>query len=83
MAADLTAADRDRLLAALYEQAFGDRIDSTLTCAECARPWFRPSERWQAQLIGDPHADEARADGVSFRLTFRKIEGVGKCRYGI
>jgi len=38
-AVDLVAADRDRLLAAVYERAFGDRIESTLTCAQCAQPF--------------------------------------------
>jgi hypothetical protein len=38
-AADLPAADRDRLLTAVYERAFGDRIASTLTCAQCGRPF--------------------------------------------
>jgi hypothetical protein len=38
-AADLVAADRDRLLAAVYARAFGDRIESTLTCTQCAQPF--------------------------------------------
>jgi hypothetical protein len=38
-AVDLVAADRDRLLAAVCERAFGDRIESTLTCARCAQPF--------------------------------------------
>jgi len=38
-AVDLVAADRDRLLAAVYERAFSDRIESTLTCARCAQPF--------------------------------------------
>jgi hypothetical protein len=33
--ADLTASDRDRLLAAVYKAAFGDSIESTLTCRRC------------------------------------------------
>lgn len=36
---DLVAADRDRLLAAVYKRAFGDRIESTLTCNGCAQPF--------------------------------------------
>jgi len=36
---DLVAADRDRLLVALYRQIFGDRIGSTLTCDNCSRPF--------------------------------------------
>lgn len=38
-AADLVAADRDRLLARVYEHAFGDRLESTLRCARCAQPF--------------------------------------------
>jgi hypothetical protein len=34
-ASSLAAADRDRLLAALYEISFGRRIDSTVRCARC------------------------------------------------
>jgi len=36
---DLVAADRDLLLAAVYKRAFGDKIESTLTCARCAQPF--------------------------------------------
>lgn len=35
-AGNLTAADRDRLLAAIYRRAFGDRIVSTIACKSCA-----------------------------------------------
>jgi hypothetical protein len=38
-AADLVAADRDRLLAAVYARAFGDRIESTITCTRCEQPF--------------------------------------------
>jgi hypothetical protein len=38
-AVDLVAADRDRLLAAIYRNAFGDRIESTLTCDKCTQPF--------------------------------------------
>ena len=38
-AADLVVSDRDRLLARVYKQAFGDRIESTLKCARCAQPF--------------------------------------------
>ncbi len=39
LATDLLAADRDRMLAAVYARAFGDRIESTLTCASCSQPF--------------------------------------------
>jgi hypothetical protein len=38
-AADLVASDRDCLLAAVYKRAFGDRIESTLSCARCDQPF--------------------------------------------
>src|SRR5262245_46153088 len=38
-AVDLVAADRDRLLAMVYENAFGDRIESSLTCSRCTQPF--------------------------------------------
>ena len=31
----LTASDRDRLLAAVYEYTFGDRVESTTRCTQC------------------------------------------------
>lgn len=34
-ALSLTATDRDRLLAAIYRQTFGDRVQSTATCPGC------------------------------------------------
>lgn len=78
-AADLVAADRDRLLAAVYERAFGDRIESTLGCARCAQPFelcFSLSEltksilnprsfnRWRH--LGDGRYETAA--GVPFRI---------------
>lgn len=36
---DLVAADRDRLLAAIYKGAFGDRIENTLSCNKCGEPF--------------------------------------------
>ncbi len=36
---DLVAVDRDLLLAAIYTRAFGDKIESTLTCVRCAQPF--------------------------------------------
>src|SRR6185503_3111749 len=38
-ASALTASDRDRLLAALYEYTFGPRIQSTTRCAGCNQPF--------------------------------------------
>lgn len=35
----LTAPDRDRVLAAVYQHTFGDRISGTLECVACASPF--------------------------------------------
>lgn len=78
-AAELVAADRDRLLAALHLSAFGDRIESTLTCARCAQPFDlhfslrglidsidarTPSAQWRA--LGDGRFEGA--GGATIRL---------------
>ena len=36
---DLTAADRDRLLVAIYQRTFGDRIENTIDCQGCGQPF--------------------------------------------
>lgn len=76
-AAELVAADRDRLLAALHLYAFGDRIESTLTCAQCAQPFDlhfslsglmesidrrTPSAQWKA--LGDGRFENASGETV-------------------
>jgi hypothetical protein len=38
-AADLTAADRDRLLLAIQRRTFGDRVDATVSCRACRAPF--------------------------------------------
>ncbi|HKI43799.1 MAG TPA: hypothetical protein VKA08_00575 [Balneolales bacterium] len=38
-AADVVTADRDRILAALYKDLFGDLISGTLNCVECGKPY--------------------------------------------
>ncbi len=77
-AVDLVAADRDRLLAAVYQRAFGDRIESTLTCVRCGQPFDlyfslsqlvelqdeRSSSHWKALDGGRFETDS----GASFRL---------------
>jgi hypothetical protein len=84
-AVDLTAADRDLLLAAVYERAFGDRIESTLTCARCGQPFdLHFSLR---QLISAAHAKTSQSEcralgdgsfetsgGARFRLPTGKDE---------
>jgi hypothetical protein len=78
-AADLVAADRDRILAAVYKRAFGDRIESTLTCVRCGQPFdlyfsldrliesvneSKETREWKA--LGDGRFEAA--NGVRFRL---------------
>ena len=77
-AKDLTASDRDRLLAMIYQQAFGDRIESTLTCAVCSQPFdidFSIEELMTSlfehrsssyQVLEDGRIETS--DGISFRL---------------
>ena len=67
--ADLTAADRDRLLAAVYGRAYGDLIVSTVTCAGCATPFelsFSLADLG-ARVLDQPPRAERLADGT-FRL---------------
>jgi len=78
-AVELVASDRDRLLAAVYKQAFGDRIESTLTCRRCGQPFDldfslhhvittvdqrTAAEEWRS--LGDGRFENS--DGVLFRL---------------
>ena len=80
-AVDLVAADRDRLLAAVYSEAFGDRIESTLTCARCDQPFdlFFSLKRLLS-LMKEPSAGEWKALGdgrfeAANGLTFRLPKG--------
>jgi hypothetical protein len=76
---ELVAADRDRLLAAVYAGAFGDRVESTLSCSRCSQPFDlhfslggliasvderTPSGTWKALSDGRFEG----ADGVTIRL---------------
>lgn len=70
-AADLVAADRDRLLAAVYKGAFGDRIESTLKCARCAQPFDLQFSLRQLMETVDRNA----GDGTWRRLNNGKFEG--------
>lgn len=78
-AADLVAADRDRLLAAVYKNAFGDHIESTLTCDKCAQPFdidfslasVISSVNQTSETREYVRLDDGRfkaANGLSFRL---------------
>ena len=77
-AVDLVAADRDRLLAAIYKRAFGDRIESTITCARCREPFdldfsldrliesIKPNDSGEWSQLAD--GQFRSANGISFRL---------------
>lgn len=39
MAGAITTADRDRLLVAIYQKTYGNRIESTLPCSACQEPF--------------------------------------------
>ena len=84
-ATDLVAADRDLVLAAVYERAFGDRIESTLTCTRCAQPFDiyfslrRLIESTHAENGGRPWKSLSdggfeTSDGVFVRLPTGKDE---------
>ena len=87
-AADLVAADRDRLLAVVYKRAFGDRIESTLICARCREPFdlhfsldrLIDSVSEAKSDVGWRVLEDGRfevANGVTFRLPTGKDELVG------
>lgn len=64
-ASALTAADRDRVLAAVYRAELGDRIASTVSCPACAAQFdldFRLSELC-ATIVADVSAAEPLAHG--------------------
>ena len=77
-ATDLVASDRDRLLAAVYKSAFGDRIESTLSCVRCGQPFdIDFSLDRLVQSLSDKRAGEwtelpggrfEMATGMRFRL---------------
>jgi hypothetical protein len=88
-AAALTAADRDRVLAALYLRELGDRIASSAACPACDARFdldFRLSELL-ARIVPDREgviADEdggfALADGTRFRVRRARGGGGGGAR---
>ena len=77
-AAELTAPDRDRLLAETYRRNIADRIASTITCATCHAPLDIDFEL--GALIESLYASVARSNDGVFRLAdgraFRLPTGV-------
>jgi hypothetical protein len=72
-AEELAVPDRDRLLAAIYYREFGDRIESTITCGGCGKPFdFGFSLEGLRRHLGEPAASAdgtyRLADGARFRL---------------
>jgi hypothetical protein len=70
-AIDLTASERDRLLARVYEQTFGPRIESTSRCSLCESPFDLTFTIESLLAAFDPAASSSTAkrepDGA-FRL---------------
>ncbi len=64
----LTAADRDRLLAAVYRRAYGQRVAGTVPCSACASPFdleFALDELVAAVERAEPAPQvEALGDGI-------------------
>ena len=57
---DLALCDRDRLLAAVYRDCFGDRIECVAACSDCGKPF---DMAFSLGVLIDG-ADDASADGV-------------------
>jgi hypothetical protein len=78
-AVDLAAADRDRMLATVYERAFGDRIESTLTCTRCTQPVdLHFSLRQLTASLNDPCVVEGLRP-----LGNARFEAVGGARFRV
>lgn len=69
-AAELPAADRDRLLAAVFAAEIGRRIESTLACAACDRPFDVDFDLGSLveSLAAEPPAGLVREEDGSYRL---------------
>lgn len=86
-AEDLVAADRDRLLVAIYQRAFGDRVENTLKCTNCRNPFDidfslgrlagsleNTSQAPRAHAVAENRFETA--DGLRFRLPTGRDERV-------
>lgn len=75
-AAELTSSDRDRLLAEVYDQTFGPRIESTIRCESCAELFdltftirdLIGSLNSASSAPRDPDGTYRMANGLRFRL---------------
>jgi hypothetical protein len=78
-AAEMAAADRERLIAAVYKQTFGDRVKSTINCSQCNEPFdldFEVSdllttlgeEQGKIETIRSKEGDFILENGCRFRL---------------
>lgn len=81
---ELTAWERDRLLAAVYTRHYGPRIDSTMTCQSCGALYDVDFDlqALMAQLAPDPDAAVEQAPERCYRLNdvrFRLPTGHDEC----
>lgn len=84
--AQLTAADRDRVLAAVYTTTFGDQVESTVECSECREPFDLNFNLMDFIASQDASIDRAAVspdgDGVFLaggKLKFRLPTGEDEC----
>jgi hypothetical protein len=63
----LTVFERDRLLALIYSRSYGERIDSTLKCTACSKPFDISFSLQDLACHSAPAAVSAVGDG-SFRM---------------
>jgi len=64
-AAKLTASDRDRLLVSVYTQTYGSRIESTMDCENCGKPFDLDFslDTLQSNLLQNKNNDAAKFEG--------------------
>jgi hypothetical protein len=84
-AAKLTASQRDRILARIYAEIYGEHIASTLTCGSCSRPFdigfsLRELVRRSVPTIWPESDGNYRSgDGFRFRLPTGEDELSVRC----
>ncbi len=72
---ELTALDRDRLLAAVYQRNYGKRVDSTAVCTVCSSPYDISFSLDDLVAAVDGSADSAAVQSLPDG-TFRSASGL-------